>query len=134
MLAVFNASLWETSVFILFFSIKASAATHQLCMCVFSLKLVFIIYVEKVDKESFFAYNNIVFVVRRHSQGVRQRSAKPLSPVQIWVAPPKKTPDNPLVIRKVGSFAILPIMSMHTCFDMFLHLFFGALLSKLLSK
>ena len=32
---------------------------------------------------------------RHHSQGVRQRSATPLSPVQIWVVPPKnsKSPD-----------------------------------------
>ena len=28
------------------------------------------------------------FHIRRYSQGVRQRSATPLSPVQIWVAPP----------------------------------------------
>ena len=29
------------------------------------------------------------FHIWRHSQVVRQRSATPLSPVQIWVAPPK---------------------------------------------
>ncbi len=29
-------------------------------------------------------------VIRRHSQVVRQRSATPLSPVQIWLAPFKK--------------------------------------------
>src|SRR5690554_2297977 len=28
--------------------------------------------------------------IRRHSQVVRQRSAKPPSPVRIWVPPPKK--------------------------------------------
>ena len=30
------------------------------------------------------------FHIRRYSQGVRQRSATPLSPVQIWVAPPRR--------------------------------------------
>ena len=29
------------------------------------------------------------FLLWRHSQVVRQRSATPLPPVQIWVAPPK---------------------------------------------
>ena len=29
------------------------------------------------------------FIIWRHSQVVRQRPAKPLSPVQVWVAPPK---------------------------------------------
>ncbi len=29
------------------------------------------------------------FYIRCHSQAVRPRSAKPLSPVRIWVAPPK---------------------------------------------
>ena len=33
------------------------------------------------------------FHIWRHSQVVRQRSATPLSPVQIWVAPPEKSID-----------------------------------------
>ena len=33
-----------------------------------------------------------VGVIWRHSQVVRQRSATPLSPVQIWLAPLKKKP------------------------------------------
>ena len=40
--------------------------------------------------------NNASFVIWRHSQVVRQRPAKPLSPVQVWVAPPTK---NRLTIR-----------------------------------
>ena len=34
------------------------------------------------------------FVIWRHSQVVRQRPAKPLSPVQVWVAPPEKSVLN----------------------------------------
>ena len=36
------------------------------------------------------ASSNLVFrsILRRHSQAVRQRSAKPLSPVRFWVSPP----------------------------------------------
>ena len=33
----------------------------------------------------------VAFVIRRHSQVVRQRPAKPLSPVQVWVAPPRRS-------------------------------------------
>ena len=33
-------------------------------------------------------------IIRRHSQAVRQRSATPLSPVQFWVAPPKRLQSN----------------------------------------
>ena len=45
--------------------------------------------------------------IRRHSQAVRQRSAKPLSPVRFRVAPPK----NPA--RKCGifTFYLLPLHS-----------------------
>ena len=32
----------------------------------------------------------LFFQIRRHRQVVRQRPAKPLPPVQIWVAPPKR--------------------------------------------
>ena len=32
-------------------------------------------------------YLHIMKYIRRHSQVVRQRSATPLSPVQIWLAP-----------------------------------------------
>ena len=32
-------------------------------------------------------------VTRRHGQAVRQRSAKPISPVRFWVAPPLKLAD-----------------------------------------
>ena len=35
-------------------------------------------------------YNSPVEKIWRHGQVVRQRSATPLSPVRIWVAPPKK--------------------------------------------
>ena len=34
--------------------------------------------------------------IRHHSQGVRQRSATPLSPVQIWVVPPKNSKSSDL--------------------------------------
>ena len=43
----------------------------------------------------FFFFNTITkeipykIIIRHHSQVVRQRSATPLSPVQVWVAPPK---------------------------------------------
>ena len=36
-----------------------------------------------------FCYKDTIVYPWRHSQVVRQRSAKPLSPVQVWVAPPK---------------------------------------------
>ena len=41
------------------------------------------------------------FLLRRHSQVVRQRSATPLPPVQIWVAPPKLSPDGDFFIERI---------------------------------
>ena len=35
----------------------------------------------------------VTFVIRRHGQVVRQRSATPISPVRVWVAPPKEAND-----------------------------------------
>ena len=40
------------------------------------------------------------FFIRHHSQVVRQRSAKPLSPVQIWVVPPIKCRSGGIGRRK----------------------------------
>ena len=41
--------------------------------------------------------------IRRHSQAVRQRSAKPLSPVRIWVVPPRRV-DKKDANRKTRDF------------------------------
>ena len=41
------------------------------------------------------------FLLRRHSQVVRQRSATPLPPVQIWVAPPKLSPVGDFLIERI---------------------------------
>ena len=41
------------------------------------------------------------FLLRRHSQVVRQRSATPLPPVQIWVAPPKLSPVGDFFIERI---------------------------------
>ena len=43
-------------------------------------------------RELFLAFYFINLIFWCHSQAVRPRSAKPLSPVRIWVAPPEKTP------------------------------------------
>ena len=46
------------------------------------------------------------FLLRRHSQVVRQRSATPLPPVQIWVAPPNSSPAGDFFIERIFMLVI----------------------------
>ncbi len=50
------------------------------------------------------AYNSKGNCIWRHSQVVRQRSATPLSPVQIWLAPLTKNAINLDVVRFIVFF------------------------------
>ena len=43
--------------------------------------------------------------IRRHSQVVRQRSAKSPSPVQVWVAPPKFDLEAHVIYAEVAELA-----------------------------
>ena len=68
------------------------------------------VFFEKdVDKPERICYNNTGFQSkRRHSQAVRQRSAKPLSPVRFRVAPPK-------ILRKQDFFVFRKSLSPKKC-------------------
>ena len=48
----------------------------------------------------------LLLSIWRHSQVVRQRSAKPLSPVQIWVAPPKMGCRTISIVRQPPNFPL----------------------------
>ena len=57
----------------------------------------------------------------RHGQVVRQRSATPLSPVQIWLAPLPKNSPKTLILQRFRAFLFFLLKVVSECFRPFLH-------------